>query len=163
MVPARRAAGDGGQMTESSETPVVPTDASVREGGAEPVGEDAVEQLEEPSGSSLIPTSGRVKDAEHWFEARPVGIGAWGLAIVVWTAFLVLLLISPHTLADARSWVLDLPVWLQVIVWIVTLPVMIALMAWYSGWAQWLRVAIVVACVLWTLIGFFPKDRPTIR
>lgn len=150
-------------MTESSEIPVVPTDASVREGGAEPVGEDAVEQLEEPSESSLVPTSGRVKDAEHWFEARPVGIGAWGLAIVVWTAFLVLLLASPHTLADARSWVLDLPVWLQVIVWIVTLPVMIALMAWYTGWAQWLRVAIVVACVLWTLIGFFPKDRPTIR
>src|SRR5450756_2655394 len=97
-------------MTESSEIPVVPTDASVQGGGAEPVGEDAVEQLEEPSESSLVPTSGRVKDAEHWFEARPVGIGAWGLAIVVWTAFLVLLLASPHTLADARSWVLDLPV-----------------------------------------------------
>jgi hypothetical protein len=130
-------------MTGSSDIPVAPTD--------------------EPGARSLVPRSGRVRDAEHWFEARPVGIGAWGLAIVVWTAVLVLLLASPHTLVDARGWVTDLPVWLQVIVWIVLLPVMIALTAWYTDWAPWIRVTIVVGCVLWTLIGFFPKDRPAIR
>ena len=147
-------------MVESSEMPIGPSEESVlpSDGSVLPSGTPV-----EASERSPVPTSGRVKETEHWFAARPVGIGAWGLAIVVWTAFLVLLLASPHTLADVRSWLLDLPGWLQAIVWILTLPVMIALMAWYTDWAQWIRVAIVVGCVLWTLIGFFPKDRPAIR
>lgn len=70
---------------------------------------------------------------------------------VAWIIFFVLLIFWPETLTDIWEWVQDLATVWEVLLWILTFPYMLALAIWESGWADWQRIALVVAiALLWT-------------
>ncbi|MGB0872404.1 MAG: hypothetical protein ACPGYP_04625 [Solirubrobacterales bacterium] len=70
---------------------------------------------------------------------------------VAWIVFFVLLIFSPDTLTDIWEWVQDLALVWELLIWLFTFPYMLALAVWESGWADWQRIALVVAiALLWT-------------
>jgi hypothetical protein len=72
-------------------------------------------------------------------------------------AFGYALLTDPSKLTEAWVWVRSLPLMVQLLMWALLLPWMLALWVWSLPLAVWLRVAIVVAIVLFADFLVFPR------
>ena len=89
--------------------------------------------------------------------------GAWiGFALVVggFAAFWVLAAISPGTVDSLWSRLRDLPLLVEAAVWLIAFPLTLSMAVWESGWAEWIRVLLVIVfTVTWSYL-FYPKQTP---
>jgi len=84
----------------------------------------------------------------------------WFLIMVsMWTAFFVLVAVSPGTLLDMWGWVRDLSWPLEVLMWIVFLPWMLALAVWQTDWAAWLRWTLIILFAVGWTVASRPKRK----
>jgi hypothetical protein len=95
---------------------------------------------------------------------RNANTGGWFLLVLGgWTAYGVLVLVSPETLHDYWVWVGDQDLWLKVILWTVTLPWMVGLAIRESSWEPWVRTtAVWLVAIGWISLAM-PKTGPTTR
>jgi hypothetical protein len=91
--------------------------------------------------------------------ARP---GAWiGFALVVggFAAFWLLAASSPGTIDSLWSRLRDLPLLVEAAVWLIAFPLTLSMAVWESGWAEWIRVLLVLAfTITWSYL-FYPKQQ----
>lgn len=84
------------------------------------------------------------------------------VVVGLWAAFAYLAAESPGDLERAWEWLRGLPLLLELGMWLLAFPWALATAVWQTGWADWLRVAL-VACftVGWTL-AFVPRRRSSL-
>ena len=91
--------------------------------------------------------------------SRVFAYGSFAVMVAGWLAYAYALLASPATLADVWTWVVDLPVVLELAVWLVGFPFLLGLAIWDASWDETVRVvAIAVVAVAYVLM-FLPRER----
>ena len=91
--------------------------------------------------------------------ARVFADGSFAIMVVGWLAFAYALLASQDTLADVWTWVVGLPLVLELAVWLVGFPFLLGLAIWDASWDETVRVvAIAVVAVAYVLM-FLPRER----
>jgi len=81
----------------------------------------------------------------------------WLFFIAIWVALGVLQLVSPDATGQIMTWVGEQVTVVQLAVWIVFLPVMVAVAVWESTLDLWIRLVTLVACLIWTTFGLYPR------
>jgi hypothetical protein len=89
---------------------------------------------------------------------RPLGAILWFVWMVaMWVAFFVFLLAD--RLDEVWNRITGLPLVVEILVWIAFFPWVLGTFVWTRGWADWLRLALVVVfAVGWTLVSI-PRKR----
>jgi hypothetical protein len=76
-------------------------------------------------------------------------------------AFWALAATSPVTIDSLWSRLRDLPLLVEAAVWLLAFPLTLSMAVWESGWAEWMRVLLVlVFTITWSYL-FYPKRRAT--
>jgi hypothetical protein len=83
-------------------------------------------------------------------------MAVWIFFVATWVVLGILMTVSPGTIGEVWTWFGAQSTLLQVVVWIALLPVMIAVAVLQSAWELWLRIGVLVLCVAWTTVGFYP-------
>ena len=100
-------------------------------------------------------------------ESRPglrrAALIVWLVIVVVgWAVFGYLAFVAPGGLDAAWEWVRDQTLLYQIAMWLFLLPWMGALWISQTGWAEWLRVALIAGVALLTFVlalTQFPRTR----
>jgi hypothetical protein len=88
-----------------------------------------------------------------------VAVLVFAVNIAIWIALVAVGVASPDGIPGLWAAVGALPFVLQAAAWLLLLPYMIALWVGQSGWAMWLRMAIVCAIALATVLLTWPRFR----
>jgi len=83
----------------------------------------------------------------------------FGLTVIVTAVFGYFLVSDPARLTEAWQWSRELPIVFQAVLWLIFLPWMIALWVWSMPWAVGVKVALVVAILLFANYLLFPWKR----
>lgn len=79
--------------------------------------------------------------------------GGWFVWMVgLWVTFFVLL--NAGRLDDVAGWIRDLPILLEILAWLLFFPWVLATAVWTSGWAEGLRMTLVILfAIVWILVS----------
>jgi hypothetical protein len=78
--------------------------------------------------------------------------------VVLWVGVGLALILSPATIDSLWVAIGASGLVVQVVLWVLFLPVMAGLWVWESsGWADLIRIALIVAIAAWNLLVFKPK------
>jgi hypothetical protein len=102
-------------------------------------------------------TLDRGQEKESRAALSPGGVNA--VVLGLWIAFGAALLVDSAGIGDLWDRFRDWPILAQMIVGLFLLPWVVATWVWQTGWADWLRVAIVVVIALVTIGAFAPRRR----
>lgn len=84
----------------------------------------------------------------------------FALFLVLWAAFLLVLVADPGRLGDAWRALASLAIPLQGVLWLLFLPLTAGLWAWSTDWPVLLRVGVVLGLAGWNLLVFLPRREP---
>jgi hypothetical protein len=84
-------------------------------------------------------------------------MAVWTFFVATWVVLGILMIVSPGTIDEMWTWFGAQSTLLQVVAWIALLPVMIAVAVLRTTWELWLRIGVLVLCVTWTTLGFYPS------
>ncbi|MGH8871069.1 MAG: hypothetical protein ACRDWS_03755 [Acidimicrobiia bacterium] len=76
---------------------------------------------------------------------------------MIWFVIGLLQVGSPGAMNEVWNWVGDQVIVLQITLWIVFLPVMVAIAVWETTMPLWIMIAVLVACLIWTTFGLYPR------
>ncbi|HXV32809.1 MAG TPA: hypothetical protein VD769_02275 [Gaiellaceae bacterium] len=84
---------------------------------------------------------------------RSVGSVLWfAWMVALWVVFFALLLAD--RLGEVWDWIVGLPLVAEIVVWLVFFPWVLGTFVWTRGWADWLRLGLVVLfAVGWTVVS----------
>jgi len=99
----------------------------------------------------------RTQQTKRLQSPRWLAISVWAFFVSVWVALGVLLVVSPGVVDDLWVWIGDQPTIAQIAIWVAFLPVTIALAVLQTDWADWVRIGVLILCVIWTTLGFYPN------
>jgi hypothetical protein len=87
-----------------------------------------------------------------------LGARLWFVWMVgMWLTFFVLLFAG--RLGDVWGAIRALPLLVEIVLWVLFLPWMLGMAVWTSGWADWLRVLLVLCFAIgWTVLSI-PRAR----
>jgi hypothetical protein len=105
------------------------------------------------SGPPPVPTKAKERPAG----GSPGGVNA--IVLGLWLAFAATILFDSGSIADLWQRFRDWPLLAQIVVGVLLLPWTVASWVWQSGWADWLRVMIVVLLALATIATCSPRGR----
>ena len=80
----------------------------------------------------------------------------FGVSVAITSAFAYYLLSDPTRLADAWTWIRQLPLLVQLLAWLLFLPWMFALWVMVQPWALAVRLVLVIGTLLFTEYLLFP-------
>lgn len=87
---------------------------------------------------------------------KTFSVAVFGLSTAVTAAFAYYLLTDPARLTEIWAWSRSLPVLVQLVLWLLCLPWMAALWVWSTPWALAVRLALVVAMLVFTEYLMWP-------
>lgn len=87
---------------------------------------------------------------------RWLAVSVWSMFIALWIGFLALQLFTPDTLDRIWTGIVDQPMLIEAATWIAFLPIVVALAVTHAGWALWIELIVIAACVIWTTFGLRP-------
>jgi len=99
-----------------------------------------------------------VRRAHRVQSARLFACASFAIMVGGWVAFLIALIASRQTLADAWTAVRDLPLALEILAWVLGFPFLVGLAIWNASWDEAVRLAAVaVLAVIYTYM-FRPRE-----
>ncbi len=82
--------------------------------------------------------------------------------VVLWLAFITLILVSPSTLDSIWEWVKESPRIVRVFSWILFLPWMIGIAVWRSGMSEPVRWLLIGTLAVGWSVAAYPRESRTV-
>lgn len=110
-----------------------------------------------PFPAGIVPKAPTQARPSTWAPPRWLAMAVWTFFVATWVVLGIVMIVSPGTIDEVWTWFGAQSTLLQVVAWIALLPVMIAVAVLRTAWELWLRIGVLVLCVTWTTVGFYPN------